>query len=380
MFAERIPSGLALYSMLRESRRRFLYNERLAPNTFVFFFYRGPSGTSWSIRDYSMPGSVGLREAADFQDAAGRIPLASEIRASAQYDFPAPAHPTTDLDHWHNAIRARNSEYLGHKTPSVHPTTIVVPQATSDAPGGPSFPILNLPKLLASPKAKKRGDIERILCSPNSEDYVTRNFFQLLERVPVCSWWPNLLKLAGAASIDPGACPVVRLWQTAAAPRAYEALSRERMRASENQKWRARSLDMNPVEGPSEIAIAFEGRSYVVFVEAKLGSDVTPDTTYDPERNQIARNIDCLADGCGNRHPAFWMFVRDRAATRTYVQVMERYRSVSELNRASPHRPVAQLQALCAGMAVVTWADLLTLLAGMSWSALEASNWNCRGA
>jgi len=48
---------------------------------------------------------------------------------------------------------------------------------------------------------------------------------------------------------------IVRLWQTAAAPRVYEALSRERMRAEEDQEWRARSLDMKPVEGPSEIDI-----------------------------------------------------------------------------------------------------------------------------
>lgn len=357
--------------MRPESRRRFLYNERLAPNTFVFFFHKGPSETSWSVRDYSTPGSVGLRYASDFQDAAGHIPLASEIRASAEYDFPAPAHPTADLDHWHSVIGAKNSEYLTHQTPSAHPATIVAPQATSDAPASPSFPILNLPKLLASPKSKKRGDIERILHSPNSEDYVTWNFFQLLDSVPASSWWPNLLKLAGESSIDPGDCPVVRLWQTVAAPRSYEVLSRERMRAAENEKWRRRSLNIKPVEGPSEIDITFEGRSYLVFVEAKLGSNVQLNTKYDPERNQIARNIDCVFDRCGSRRPAFWMFVRDHAATRAYVQLMERYRSASELQRALPYRAPAQLLALCADLAVVTWADLLKLLAGVSWSAPE---------
>jgi len=157
-----------------------------------------------------------------------------------------------------------------------------------DTTNVPAFPILNLPKLLASPKAKKRGDIERILHSQNSEDYVTWNFFQLLERVPAAAWWPQLLEFAGVNSLDPTDCPVVRLWQTSAAPRAYEALSRERMRAADNEGWRKRSLDMNPVEGPSEIDITLEGKSYIIFVEAKLGSDVSLCTTYDPDRNQIA--------------------------------------------------------------------------------------------
>jgi hypothetical protein len=359
--------------MIPDSKRRFLYNKRVAPNTFVFFFHKGPSETSWSVRDYSMPGSIGLRYASDFRDGAGRIPWASEIRASSEYDFAAPAHPTTDLDHWHSAIRAKNSEYLAHQDPALPPPVFAAPTMTScDAPNIPAFPILNLPKLLASPKAKKRGDIERILHSQNSEDYVTWNFFQLLAGVPASAWWPRLLELAVVDSLDPADFPVVRLWQTTAAPRAYEALSRERMRAGENQGWRERSLDMNPVEGPSEIDITFEGKSYIIFVEAKLGSDVSLSTTYDPERNQIARNVDCVLDICGNRWPAFWMFVRDRAATRAYVQLMARYRSVSELHRALPHRAAARLEEVVSGLAVITWADLLKLLAPTPRVAIEA--------
>jgi hypothetical protein len=88
------------------------------------------------------------------------------------------------------------------------------------------------------------------------------------------------------------------------------------MRAAENEKWRRRSLNIKPVEGPSEIDITFEGRSYLVFVEAKLGSNVQLNTKYDPERNQIARNIDCVFDRCGSRRPAFWMFVRPRGNAR----------------------------------------------------------------
>jgi hypothetical protein len=358
--------------MLPDSKRRLLYNKRVAPNTFVFFFHSGPSETSWSVRDYSLPGSVGLRHASDFQDAAGRIPLASEIRAAAEYDFPAPAHPTTDLNHWHAAISAKNAEYLAAEAPAA-PSQILIPQTQpSDGALEPSFPVLNLPKLMASPKARKRGDIERILHSENSEDYVTWNFFQLLESVPASRWWPALLRLTRVTSIDPADTPTVRLWQTAAAPKAYEALSRERMAASESPAWRERSLDVNPVEGPSEIDITFEGRSFIGFVEAKLGSDVSLSTTYDPERNQIARNIDCVLEVCGKRQPIFWMFVRDRQPTRTYTQLMDRYRIASELNRSLPHRAGARLEEVASSLAVVTWSELLKLLAGAKRTDLEA--------
>jgi hypothetical protein len=356
-----------------DTKRRLLYNKRIAPNTFVFFFHKGPSETSWSVRDYSVPGAVGLRYASDFQDAAGRIPLASEIRAAAEYDFPAPAHPTTDLGHWHAAVSAKNAKYLAGESLLVPPAKAVIPQTQpSDGTLAPSFPILNLSKLMASPKARKRGDIERILHSENSEDYVTWNFFQLLESVPSSCWWPALMQLTGATCIDSADTPSVRLWQTAAAPRAYEALSRERMRTSENPAWRERSLDMNAVEGPSEIDITLEGRGYLVYVEAKLGSDVSLSTTYDPERNQIARNVDCVLEVCGKRRPIFWMFVRDRQHTRTYVQLMDRYSTVAELNRSLPHRAPARLEDVASGLAVVTWSQMMTLLAGSNRTRAEA--------
>jgi len=225
---------------------------------------------------------------------------------------------------------------------------------------------------MAAPKARKRGDIERILHSENSEDYVTWNFFQLLESVPDSRWWPALLGLTGVTSIDPADTPAVRLWQTVNAPRAYEALSRERMRKSDNPAWRERSLDMSPVEGSSEIDILLEGRSYVAYVEAKLGSDVSLRTTYDPERNQIARNIDCVLEVCGKRRPIFWMFVRDRQPVRAYVQLMDRYRTPDGLNLSLPYRAPAHLREVASGLALITWSELLALLAGPDRTSLEA--------
>jgi len=143
------------------------------------------------------------------------------------------------------------------------------------------------------------------------------------------------------------------------------------MRAADKPVWRKRSLEVNPVEGASEIDITLEGRRYVVFVEAKLSSDVSLATTYDPARNQIARNIDCVLEVCRQRRPTFWMFVRDRQPTRAYMQLMARYRSPSELHLSLPHRAMTRLGDVVAGLAVVTWSELLALLDGTKPSGFE---------
>ena len=45
-----------------------------------------------------------------------------------------------------------------------------------------AFPVLNLEQLLGLPKGNKLHDMERILYSRNSEDWITWNFFQVLFR------------------------------------------------------------------------------------------------------------------------------------------------------------------------------------------------------
>jgi len=156
--------------MLSESKRRLLHNKQIVPNTFVFFFHKGPRDTSWGVRDYSVRGSIAVGYASDFQDADQRIPAASEIRAGAQYDFPAPRHPTTDFNYWHSAITAKNVEYLAGENAVMPALPVLARQAMPGGALAPSFPVLNLSKLLASPKSQKRGDIDRILHSANSED------------------------------------------------------------------------------------------------------------------------------------------------------------------------------------------------------------------
>ena len=51
---------------------------------------------------------------------------------------------------------------------------------------------------------------------------------------------------------------------------------------------------------------------------------------------------------------------------------MERYRMAPELNRSLPHRAASRLEEVASGLAVVTWAELMILLAGVMPTGLEA--------
>ena len=171
----------------------------------------------------------------------------------------------------------------------------------------PAFPILNLPDLLSLPKGRKPHDMERILHSPISEDWVTWNFFQLLFWHHPNDWWGHLIRVAGRrnpdfkSNVEDSSLPTPRFWSSVLSPSEYEAQSRDRMRASGRAKWESRAEVAEPVEGPSEVDIRFDHAQFLVFIEAKLTSDVSARTTYDPQRNQIIRNIDCLIAGAGNR-------------------------------------------------------------------------------
>ena len=228
-------------------------------------------------------------------------------------------------------------------------------------------PFVDFDQLLAHPKALKRNDLERILRSPQSEDWVTWNVLRVIQRRT--SWWPALVSLAkGNAlelddSVASGRSPTVDLWRRVLTPPAYEHASRVRMASSDNAQWRKRAENPRPVEGPTEVDAVFEGTEYLVFVEAKLGSDVSERTTYDPLRNQIVRNVDCAIEEAGDRQPIFWMFVKDRQPQFKYSDIIDEYRSdVRLLESQLPHRDPAVLARLVKGIAVVEWRELMTLL------------------
>lgn len=145
------------------------------------------------------------------------------------------------------------------------------------------------------------------------------------------------------------------------------------MQSSGNREWILRASNPDPVEGNSEIDVPLDHDQFLVYVEAKLGSDISMNTKYDPQRNQIVRNIDCLIEKAKGRTPIFWMLVRDEAPVRAYVHLMKSYKAdPSLLVRELPHREQAALN-VAQNLTILLWSDFSELVSGPGWDSESAA-------
>jgi hypothetical protein len=359
-------------------KRRMMLIPEVNPKSFIFFFERGTSGASWSIRDYSIRNRVKEYGPQDFRWNA------DDICRKAEQSFDAPTHQTGDLTFWHQHTGECNARYFGIPeavTPAAAAIAVAPVSATVRVVVGPpskDFPLLNLGSLQNTAKGRKPQDMERMLHSPNSEDWVTWHFFQLLPKQFPSEWWGHIVSAARRKNqdlhfpFDDRFLPVSKLWMSVRSPLAYETSSRARMLASGNPEWISRAQLPDPVEGSSEIDIALEHDKFVVFIEAKLGSDVNMDTKHDPQRNQIARNIDCLIEKAGDRMPIFWMLVRDDQPGWEYVRLMKNYKNdPGLLARDLPHRDAATLNRIAQNLTVLLWSDFHALVCSPGIDAEE---------
>jgi len=335
------------------SKRQMLFIPEVNPSSFVFFFERGSSGTSWSIRDYSLPNRVRTIR------PTSRPWTVDDIFLKASHAFNAPAHDTNDLSFWHSYTSDLNEKYKkALSRPSAGGTVVAQPPANISPSSG--FPMLNFEHFQLLSKAQDKA---RVLHSANSEDWMTWNALNLLVLQHPKDWWQRMLAAAMRKNPDlrlPAANqPALSFWRAVMSPEEYQNESRRRMLSSRNPLWETRASSREPVEGSSEIDVVVEAADLVVFIEAKLGSDISMNTTYDPHRNQIIRNIDCLLENAGSRSAAFWMLVRDESPARAYVQLMDEYKSdPSALSRDLPHRSPEKLEAISRNLAILCWSDL----------------------
>lgn len=262
------------------SSRYLIFVPEINTDSFVFFYEKGLSGRSYSVRDYSGTPPASLRYAKEFSyDATEILRMA---RRDGCHLFEAETVNTEKFDYWHKRVRVLNERFLPKQQSSVAPLPADAAFGSA-AKDRPTFPMLNMHELMKLPKAAKSQDMDRILHSPNSEDYVTWNLFQLLLSGP--TWWHDWLKLAElkntqiADALSASDCPEVIFWRTVSSPRLYEVASRRRMASSQNELWIQRAKNLDPVEGASEVDIALVGKKYLIFIEAKLGRDISLGTT-----------------------------------------------------------------------------------------------------
>lgn len=341
--------------------RQMVYVPELNPRSFLFFFERGPS---WSLRDYSVPNRV--REVRPRQMGWS----AETVMQKARFSFDAPTMDTRDLAFWHAYTLLGNLEMLDGDEPAPpDEPPQAPPPCRSTPPISEGYPILNRPAFDALPKANKSGDVDRMQMSPNSEDWVTWNLLNVLTTSRPSEWWDDIRNLAleanPSSSLSAGQdeSATIEYWRRVSSPPAYEAASRKRMRDSGDPILVTRSADPNPVEGASEIDITIATERQLVFIEAKLGSDIQMGTTYDPARNQVVRNVNCLLEQAAGREASFWMIVRDANPERAYVQIIAAYRADPErLVRSLPHRDPQTLRRIARNLTILRWQDIWPLL------------------
>lgn len=233
-----------------------------------------------------------------------------------------------------------------------------------------AYPIIDRERFDRNHKSHKPKDLKRILYSEASEDWVTWTVFRLLERCTRSTWWSHIVNLARTENqrltLPAGweETPKVCLWHCVPSPSGYEMASRDRMRRSNDEAWVKRSNNSRPVEGQSEIEVILQNKVLVVFAEAKLGSDISLTTTYDPDRNQIVRNIDCLLDQVNDRVPMFWMLVREDNQARSYVRLLNEYRDQpSVLIAKLGHHDAERVRTLAGNLALLLWKDIVSQIA-----------------
>lgn len=89
-------------------KRQMIHIPEVNAKSFVFFFEKGESGLSWSIRDYSEKGVPKQYGRSDFAWTA------DQVREKAKYSFDGPAVDTNENDYWHERTCEYNKTYLGH--------------------------------------------------------------------------------------------------------------------------------------------------------------------------------------------------------------------------------------------------------------------------
>jgi hypothetical protein len=131
-------------------KRRMMLIPDVNPKSFVFFFEKGNSGTSWSIRDYSVRNRVKEYGPRNFHWTA------DEIHERAVHSIDAPTVSTDNLAYWHDFTLKCNEQYLqslASQTPTQAPS-VPTPPAQPETVGAlpSSVPLSSAPLLPIKPE------------------------------------------------------------------------------------------------------------------------------------------------------------------------------------------------------------------------------------
>jgi len=189
-----------------------------------------------------------------------------------------------------------------------------------------------------------RGNVKGLsyLGSENSEDAMTWNVFKTLEKSNPESWFsgifPQIILDKDEQFID----PLLRFWDKHFPP-----------------------LLRSVPEGETHVDLTVETSKKLIFIEAKYKEDISKNTTHDPNRDQIIRNIDVGSWAAKKRAKEF-SFILLTLKTNTYsIDKLNDYKSnPSTIIRkiGSYRKDIKDYPALCENIHVMYWDQILTSL------------------
>ena len=200
--------------------------------------------------------------------------------------------------------------------------------------------------------ADMRASKIKHLRSANGEDAVTCNAFRSLWQIAPSHWLPELWHAAFPTHPAPTDGAVsVKLWPSISPPLG---------------------LLESGDEGASEIDVVIESPSWVWFLEAKYGSDISSGTTTRPTRDQVLRNLDVGSYYAGVRDFYFTLLVLTKDKSRHGWAKIDEYSNFEHVRRLlSVHRSdgLKNLRSVSG----ITWGQVARALqmAGASASRAE---------
>lgn len=179
------------------------------------------------------------------------------------------------------------------------------------------------------------------LRSENSEDAITWNTFRTLQQMDPKIWLPRLFQ--GTFKIPfpyKNAFVLIKLWELISPPNSLATPERV-----------------------SEVDIMLETDNFVWVIEAKYKSDISLGTTYNPDRNQIIRNIDVGSNYAGKKDFYFSLLILDDNHSPKGLALINKYiKNKAAVLEVLPHRKSTDMLGNVKGIGYHTWEDVCKTL------------------
>jgi hypothetical protein len=224
------------------------------------------------------------------------------------------------------------------------------------------------------------------LARPDSEDAVTWSVFRTLLRIAPCRWLSEFVTRPTGVAVsildaDKSNMEIeyIKFWPHVPAPQSrlrwlwdhrHDRRVQESRGAGENpgrlqcmEEKVAQGHKIPVLEGDTELDALIEHPGFLVAIEAKYKADLTPDTTWDSERDQLGRVIDIAIElSLQQGKPSFAILVtgqRSHDSRLSYEELAPSYQTDRGFLREKlPHRTAGELDRL-AGVGWITWKELL---------------------